>query len=301
MRRPRRGLRAGAARRRACGRSSRAATGGGSRSGPVLIAGGVGCCCSRPPPRGRCGRLSDPGAALGLVPGELQAAADPPAEGRDFDAGDGRRVLDAGDGQQHPGHARGVRRRDPRAASGRCSRCVFNGTDARGGRRARVRRRQRRRVPAPDLLARAARAVVHRRRRRRRAAAGLGDHRAGPAGAAGRVARRARRGSAVELALGTAPWLVLCGVAEGFADRAGAAGRGAGRRSASSLFALFWGLVVWRGRTSTRAERRVSLHSVNNSPLTPRGRSRRPGGTSLPTQPPLTSPALQPAARFARR
>jgi len=28
----------------------------------------------------------DPGAALGLVPGELQAAADPPAEGRDFDA-----------------------------------------------------------------------------------------------------------------------------------------------------------------------------------------------------------------------
>ncbi len=31
----------------------------------------------------------DPGAALGLVPGELQAAADPPAEGRDFDAATG--------------------------------------------------------------------------------------------------------------------------------------------------------------------------------------------------------------------
>ena len=32
---------------------------------------------------------SDPGAALGVVPSELQAAADPPPEGRDFDAAEG--------------------------------------------------------------------------------------------------------------------------------------------------------------------------------------------------------------------
>ena len=33
--------------------------------------------------------LADPGAAVGLVPGEFAGAADPPAEGRDFGAGEG--------------------------------------------------------------------------------------------------------------------------------------------------------------------------------------------------------------------
>ncbi len=52
---------------------------------------------------------------------------------------------------------------------------------------------------------------------------------------------------AVELAAGTAPWLVLCGFLEGFATGpelpvAVQAALG------FSLFALFWGLVVWRGR-----------------------------------------------------
>jgi uncharacterized membrane protein SpoIIM required for sporulation len=52
---------------------------------------------------------------------------------------------------------------------------------------------------------------------------------------------------AVELAVGTAPWLVLCGFLEGFATGpelpvAFQAALG------GSLFLLFWGLVVWRGR-----------------------------------------------------
>ena len=46
------------------------------------------------PARARRGRarswgLADPGAAVGLVPGEFAGAADPPAEGRDFGAGEG--------------------------------------------------------------------------------------------------------------------------------------------------------------------------------------------------------------------
>ena len=39
-----------------------------------------------PAAAGAAWAASDPGAALGLGPGKLQAAADPPAEGRDFGA-----------------------------------------------------------------------------------------------------------------------------------------------------------------------------------------------------------------------
>jgi hypothetical protein len=57
----------------------------------------------------------------------------------------------------------------------------------------------------------------------------------------------------VELALGTAPWLVLCGFLEGLATGPElplpvqvAIGLG--------LAALFWGLVAWRGRASGGTE-----------------------------------------------
>ena len=62
---------------------------------------------------------------------------------------------------------------------------------------------------------------------------------------------------AVELAVGTAPWLVLCGFLEGFATGpelpvAFQATLGA------SLFLLFWGLVVWRGRLPHRTARALA-------------------------------------------
>jgi uncharacterized membrane protein SpoIIM required for sporulation len=61
----------------------------------------------------------------------------------------------------------------------------------------------------------------------------------------------------VELAVGTAPWLVLCGFLEGLATGpelpvAVQVTIGLG------LAALFWGLVVWRGRVERR---RVPRHA----------------------------------------
>ncbi|MGI8674770.1 MAG: stage II sporulation protein M [Thermoleophilaceae bacterium] len=51
----------------------------------------------------------------------------------------------------------------------------------------------------------------------------------------------------VELVLGTAPWLVVAGLIEGFVSRQG---RPAGMMLAIgfAVGALYWGLVVWRGR-----------------------------------------------------
>ena len=72
-----------------------------------------------------------------------------------------------------------------------------------------------------------------------------GPGRRGPA-----VVAEAR--NAVELALGTAPWLVVCGLLEGFAtgpDLPVEVQLAIG----AALFALFWGLVAFRGRTSTAA------------------------------------------------
>ena len=198
---------------------------------------------------------SDPGGALGFVPGELQAAADPPSEGRDYDAATGAafsaQVMVNNIQVTLTAFAGGIF-----AGAGTVLALLFNGTDPRGGGRARVRRGQRRRVPAPAVLARAARALLHRGRRHRRAAAGLGDHRAGPR--APRAGRR-RRGAATPSSSPSArrPGSCCAAVAEGFLTGPNlpvAVQLGIG----ASLFALFWGLVVWRGRTSTRAERRVS-------------------------------------------
>src|SRR3954468_21372883 len=59
---------------------------------------------------------------------------------------------------------------------------------------------------------------------------------------------------AVEIAAGTIPWLVLCGFLEGFAtgpDLPLAVQATLG----GTLFVLFWGLVVWRGRPVHRTAR----------------------------------------------
>ena len=47
--------------------------------------------------------------------------------------------------------------------------------------------------------------------------------------------------------MGTAPWLVVCGLAEGFLTGPGIP-LAVQLAIGLSLFAGFWGLVVWRGR-----------------------------------------------------
>ena len=72
----------------------------------------------------------------------------------------------------------------------------------------------------------------------------------------GTALRREAR-PAVEIAVGTAPWLVLCGFLEGFATGpelpvAFQAALG------FFLFFVFWGLVVWRGRLSYSTARALA-------------------------------------------
>ncbi len=64
------------------------------------------------------------------------------------------------------------------------------------------------------------------------------------------LVRESRR--SVEIVLGTAPWLVLAGVIEGFVSRGGLAATPA---LAVGVCAgtLYWGLVVWRGHSRPRA------------------------------------------------
>ena len=56
---------------------------------------------------------------------------------------------------------------------------------------------------------------------------------------------------AVELAAGTVPWLVLCGVPRGLRDRAGAAGRGPDGARVLAVRAVLGARVCVRGRQST--------------------------------------------------
>jgi hypothetical protein len=51
----------------------------------------------------------------------------------------------------------------------------------------------------------------------------------------------------VEIAAGTVPWLVICGLCEGFLTGPGIP-LAIQALIGASLFVLFWGLVVWRGR-----------------------------------------------------
>jgi uncharacterized membrane protein SpoIIM required for sporulation len=66
---------------------------------------------------------------------------------------------------------------------------------------------------------------------------------------AGREGRRT-----VALAIGTAPWLVLAGIVEGNRARLAEAGVPVVVTVGVALGALFWGLVLWRGRGAATAE-----------------------------------------------
>ncbi|MBW3594890.1 MAG: stage II sporulation protein M [Actinobacteria bacterium] len=61
---------------------------------------------------------------------------------------------------------------------------------------------------------------------------------------------------AVAIVLGTAPWLVLAGLVEGFITPAGAGLEGVVGVGVT-LGAIYWGLVIWRGR-AIRDERGIS-------------------------------------------
>jgi uncharacterized membrane protein SpoIIM required for sporulation len=189
---------------------------------------------------------ADPGAAAGIVPGQFQAAADPPAEGRDYDAAEATAfsasVMFNNIGVALLAFAGGVAFALPTVLS-----LFYNGLilGTLGG-----------------IAVGAGHGVAFLRLISSHGpleiscivAGGIAGLRMGWAlirpGARRRVvALQAQARPAVEIAAGTAPWLVVCGLCEGFLTGpslpvAVQAGIGA------ALFALFWGLVIWRGRQS---------------------------------------------------
>jgi uncharacterized membrane protein SpoIIM required for sporulation len=189
--------------------------------------------------------LLDPGAAVGLVPGEFADAADPPAEGRDFGAGEGSvfatQVLVNNIQVTLVAFAGGLL-----FGLGTVLALVFNGlllgvigglAFEAGNGEAFVRL-----VSSHGPLELSCIVV-----------GGVAGLRLGHAlivpGSRTRLRSLQREAPrAVELALGTAPWLVLCGFLEGLATGPELpvwfqASLGLG------LAALFWGLVVLRGRS----------------------------------------------------
>ena len=193
--------------------------------------------------------LADPGAAVGIVPGDFSSAADPPAEGRDFTAGEGSvfatQVLLNNIQVTLLAFAGGLL-----FGLGTVAALGFNGlllgvigglAFGAGNGEAFVRL-----VSSHGPLELSCIVVGGVAGLR----LGLSLIRPGPRTRLRSLQREARR--AVELAVGTAPWLVLCGFLEGLATGpelpvALQAGIGIG------LAALFWGLVAGVGRAHSTA------------------------------------------------
>jgi uncharacterized membrane protein SpoIIM required for sporulation len=197
----------------------------------------------------------DPGAALGLVPGELQGAAEPPAAGRDFGAAEGAEfsfeVLTNNIQVTFVAFAGGIA-----FGLGTVAALVFNGLilgvvagaafDAGNG--AAFARLVSSHGPL-EISCIVVGGVAGLRMGWALIAPGTRTRRRA-------LVREAR--NAVEIALGTAPWLVLCGFAEGYLTGpdlplAVQLAIGAG------LAALFWGLVWWRGRDPAAQSRARDL------------------------------------------
>jgi uncharacterized membrane protein SpoIIM required for sporulation len=186
---------------------------------------------------------SDPGAALGIVPPELQAAADPPPEGRDYDAATAgafsAQVLFNNIQVTLTAFAGGIA-----FGVGTVLALLLNGAilgvvtglafDAGNG------RALLRLLSAHGPLELSCIVVG--------GAAGLRLGWAlispGPR-PRGRVLVAEAR-NAVELALGTAPWLVVCGFAEGYLTGPELP-LVAQLAIGLALAGVFWGLMVWRG------------------------------------------------------
>ena len=208
--------------------------------------------------------LIDPGAAVGLVPGDFAGAADPPAEGRDFGAGEGSvfatQVLINNIQVTLVAFAGGLL-----FGLGTAVALVFNGlligvigglAFGAGNGAAFVRL-----ISSHGPLELSCIVV-----------GGIAGLRLGHAlivpGALTRtrsLQHEARR--SVELAVGTAPWLVLCGFLEGLATGPElplwsqvALGLG--------LATVFWGLVIWRGAVA-RATAAPATSPAGTRPRTP--------------------------------
>jgi uncharacterized membrane protein SpoIIM required for sporulation len=186
---------------------------------------------------------ADPGAAAGIVPGQFQAAADPPPEGRDFDTATATAfsasVMFNNIGVALLAFAGGVAFAAPTVLS-----LFYNGLllGALGG-----------------IAVGAGHGAAFLRLVSSHGpleiscivAGGIAGLRMGwalirPGPRRRGTALRAEARPAVEIAVGTAPWLVVCGFCEGFLTGPSLplelqAGIGV------ALFALFWGLVAWRG------------------------------------------------------
>jgi uncharacterized membrane protein SpoIIM required for sporulation len=195
----------------------------------------------------------DPGAALGLVPGELQAAADPPAEGRDFDAETAAafsaQVMVNNIQVTLTAFAGGIL-----AGAGTVLALLFNGlilgvvgglAFEAGNGTAFLRL-----VSSHGPLELSCIVV-----------GGVAGLRLGHAlivpGARTRarsLQHEARR--SVELAVGTAPWLVVCGFAEGLLTGPELP-VGVQVTIGLALAGLFWGLVAWRGRPAQGSDSRA--------------------------------------------
>ena len=202
-----------------------------------------------PAAAGAAWALADPGAAVGLVPADFQGAADPPAAGRDFGTAEGSvfatQVLINNIQVTLVAFAGGLA-----FGLGTALALLYNGllvgvlgglAFGAGNGEAFIRLLS---AHGPLELS----CIV---------VGGVSGLRLGHALIAPGARTRARslRAEAlrsVELAVGTAPWLVICGFAEGLLtgpELPVAVQAGVGL----ALAALFWGLVAWRGRAPAGA------------------------------------------------
>lgn len=190
--------------------------------------------------------LHDPGAAIGLVPKGLQAAAEPPARGRDYGFGEGTAFaaqvmtnnIQVGFVAFAGGLTFGVVTALALLTNGLAVGAIAGVAIGAGNGEALVR------LLAAHGPLELSCIVVY-------AAAGLRVGwaliRPGHRPRATALAEEARE--AVEIALGTVPWLVLCGLAEGFLTGPELP-LGVEVAIGTVLFAVFWGLVLLRGGQS---------------------------------------------------
>ena len=194
--------------------------------------------------------LSDPGAAVGLVPAEFQGAADPPSTGRDFGTAEGsvfatqvmvnniQVTLVAFVGGMTFGIATALALLFNGLLLGVLGGLAFGA----GNGEAFIRLLS---AHGPLELSCIVVGGV--------AGLRLGHALIAPGSRTRASALRAEASRTVELAVGTAPWLVICGFAEGLLT---------GPELAVpvqvaiglALAALFWGLVLWRGRPAPQVQ-----------------------------------------------
>jgi uncharacterized membrane protein SpoIIM required for sporulation len=198
--------------------------------------------------------LDDPAGAVGLVPGEFQAAADPPSGGRGLGGGEAAAfssaVLTNNIQVTFLAFAAGIA-----AGLGTAVVMIFNGSllGAVGGLAAGAGNlRDFVDLVTPHGVLELSCIVVA-------GAAGLRMGWAlvepGPLRRGAALLAEARSGALI--ILGTAPWLVVCGVVEGFADPK-SLGLGGVLATGFGLAGLYWGLVLWRGRPDQSRTRRLA-------------------------------------------